>query len=209
MVECAIVENKWDKGNYDFEYAPSDKKYSPFNIAYWSGHTPVNYRSINDTDVYLNFRRRRVVPKLFEKKYIPLLKDYLKTKHNWKSDLVEVEPILENDISVGDILRELKIDWLSISYGHTRTILNAFDRVAVSYAKSFSSAIIIFKKRGGYLAYYITKPEYSVSCGKASEMNALKAMEIIKDIHDNPKDNINFNEDIEEEIREHEMIQRL
>jgi len=66
--------------------------------------------------------------------------------------------------TVGDIINSVRAyktsdsrpECISVAYGHTRTITKAKDREAVAYAISHRNAVVVFPKRGGYLAYSIT-----------------------------------------------------
>jgi len=58
--------------------------------------------------------------------------------------------------TVNDVIKEVsgfEKNHISIAWGRTRTILNALDRKAVGYIIGYRGLLVIFRKRGGFLAY--------------------------------------------------------
>ena len=58
--------------------------------------------------------------------------------------------------TVNDVIKEVSgnnKNHICIAWGRTRTILNALDREAVGYIIGYRSLLVMFRKRGGFLAY--------------------------------------------------------
>ena len=108
-------------------------------------------------------------------------------------------------------MRDTGVDWFRISWSSSRTIERALNREALCYAKGFGNLIVMFKKRGGYLAYHIgtmglgTNHKWST----ANQLDVLKCFDLLKDIKDKGTGIVYLPDGLEDEVREHIMIERL
>jgi hypothetical protein len=105
--------------------------------------------------------------------------------------------------------------YLSVAYGHTRTIKNAYDRKAMLYAVSFSGAYVVFKKHGGYLAYYLYKSNGEnlgtmYGAGLRSHLIPLgKAVECILGVKEKRIGMTNVNDSSAKEILDYIFVSRI
>jgi len=124
-------------------------------------------------------------------------------------------------MKVGDVYEKIAThcDYYSkpIAWGHTRTILNAMDRECVAYGISHRSAVIIFPKKGGYLAYSLCLKErwynsyYKRHTGTITATNE-EFQDALAEIHDIKKKNMGvtyIEEGLEDELYKRAIIEAL
>jgi len=112
--------------------------------------------------------------------------------------------------TIGELLSDINIKGYGICYGQTRTIKRAHDREALAYIKSFSSLIVIYKKRGGYLGHYFTQELMDGYCyGKSQVLNAHRALEFIKKYIGKNLGEIHIEDGLEQKIIDIEMVNAL
>ena len=194
-----------------FEYIPSNSKYDAILIEWWwRCDVPYAYEVINKTDIMLYYKNGRMKPLLFQRKYLPLLRKYL--LKDWKKSVILKKVKFNNGETLATLMRELDITYLRIAYPSSRTITMAHTRPLLAYAKAFSGAVIIFKKRGGYLAYHITRVGMGNKWGwnNATQItDLLDAINLLKKIREEKMGKVFLPKKIEEEIKDHVFLERL
>ena len=125
--------------------------------------------------------------------------------------------------TVGDIINSVRAyktsdsrpECISVAYGHTRTITKAKDREAVAYAISHRNAIVIFPKRGGYIAYsLLLKERYKNPSGYHGYMSSIPisntdAIDEIKYIKKKGLGKTYIKKGLERELYNLEIIEKL
>lgn len=111
---------------------------------------------------------RRVYPIVIElKDTLKKLLDTYEFKYTW----VEKDT---NGLLVQDIFNELGVRNYSITYGDTRTLEKCHFREAEAFIISLFGGLVVFKKRGGYLAYKIVMNDHHyASCNVVSLQQAI------------------------------------
>jgi hypothetical protein len=89
--------------------------------------------------------------------------------------------------TVGEVIGKVRDDespvtWVSVAYGKTRTINYAMNREALLYVLGLDSGYVIFRKRGGFLAYRFVRDFYSnwIRTKPIKISEALERMEMAK-----------------------------
>ena len=218
--ECILEKtNMYGSETTNFRFEPKDNKYTPFILTYWSNYNrPIKYEPVNKTDCLLYFKGQ-MVPKMFPLKYINTLENYMKnnmrnSQYTNMSLTKMPKRILDKDkVTVGQLLREIDIDSLRISYSSSRTILNAYNREAIAYAQAFSGIVVFFKKRGGYLCYHISRIGLGHKWGwnNATQIrDLLQGVKVIKLIRDsNLAVNIKITKEFEQKMLDETLINNI
>jgi len=201
--ECEIYKSRYYA---EFSYKPRNNKYHSFTLGTWC-KSIVAYEHINETDVNLYYERIPE-PFLFQSKYLDILK-----KFTYKYQIYTPKEIKTNNnkLTVRSLLTKMKAGRLRISYGNSRTISHAFEREALAYALGFSALIILFRKRGGYLAYHISKVGITSrwSWTNATQIDLLDAINEIREVKRNGLGKTYIQKNIEEEIKDNLMVEKL
>jgi hypothetical protein len=143
---------------------------------YWRMPTAYQIRK-NDDIIRVFFRRNRMdIPLEFLDKWNVFIEKYQKETETIISELPYTK-----ETSVQDILTKANINYYSISYRDTRTLERAHCRPILVAAISYLSGILIFPKRGGYLAYRWSKATYGITFSNIELQDALKDLLFIKE----------------------------
>ena len=205
MTEC-IIKKIWGDTRM-FEFSPSDlSRYTHFTL-YSNCHPsyyPSTYINLNPHDVILVFEEYYL---RFPKKYLQSLKEFLEKYGNIN---LKSENLTLNKKSIKYLLMRANIKNFMVSWGSSRTILNALDREALAYALSFSGLIIIFRKRGGYLAYYIVVDSFTLRTnGRACQIEPFTALKSIKGVEIERLGETYIKEGLEEEMTEKYILKGI
>lgn len=111
--------------------------------------------------------------------------------------------------TVDDLKKFFKIDYVSVSWGQTRTIKNAGNREIKAHAIAPYGAIIVFPKRGGYLAYKCVKDHQYCKQLRCSNIKLLSAVKEMHDIKDMNVGTVKLDKDFEVKLIKMEVIDKL
>ena len=205
MTKC-IIKRLW--GNtYMFEFSPNDLSRYTYLRLYSNCHPfyyPSSYINLDTHDVILIFEKYYL---RFPKKYLQSLKEFLEKYGNIS---LKSKNLTLNKRSIEYLLMRANIKNLMVSWGSSRTILNALDREALAYALSFSGLMIIFRKRGGYLAYYIVVDSFTPTTnGRACQIEPLTALKSIKGVEKERLGETYIKEGLEEEMTEKYILKGI
>lgn len=118
------------------------------------------------------------VPVRFPRKYLPILRKFISSF----STLHKIGSTKNRVTTVGELLADIGGPLISIQMGSSRTLLNAYTRPAIAYAHSFTGSILFFKKKGGYLCYWLSKAKDRDGIYATEIHNLLYGAKLIKSI---------------------------
>ena len=174
-MKCRIDKNKGVYMGFDFIVIEDGKEERCFSSNPWWKKDLIEYGTDKKNLIVVEKGRVSKLPIEFEEKFEEFLKKgdinipkkkYEETKKFTIQDFMDTYNIGRN---------------YSIGYGETRTLKRSHMKEVIGCIESYGSGLIIFKKRGGYLAYCFAINSYGVTFNVMDLSKALNDMKEVKE----------------------------